>query len=59
MDFVVILHYLTNQFFSEFTGVSAPYEAPENAELHIKTDESDVTDSVRIITDYLSRNDFI
>lgn len=43
----------------EFTGISAPYEAPETPELHIRTDESDVTESVRIITEYLSSKDFI
>jgi len=43
----------------EFTGISAPYEAPETAELHIRTDESDVTQSVRLITEYLSSKGFI
>ncbi len=37
----------------EFTGISAPYEEPANAEIHIRTDEHDVTASVKIITDYL------
>ncbi|KIK03537.1 hypothetical protein K443DRAFT_131361 [Laccaria amethystina LaAM-08-1] len=37
----------------EFTGVSAPYEAPEAPEIHIKTDETEVADAVRIITEYL------
>lgn len=39
--------------FTDFTGISAPYEAPEKPEIHIKTDESSVTESVRIITEYL------
>jgi len=43
----------------EFTGISAPYEAPETAELHIRTDVSDITQSVRIITEYLSSKGFI
>jgi len=43
----------------EFTGISAPYEAPEAPELHIKTAEYDVTESVRIITEYLSSKGFI
>jgi len=43
----------------DFTGISAPYEAPENPELHIKTDDSDVEDCVRIITDYLAEKAFI
>ena len=43
----------------DFTGISAPYEAPENAEIHINTGEVDVTDSVRIIADYLDRNGYL
>ncbi|EIM83139.1 adenylylsulfate kinase [Stereum hirsutum FP-91666 SS1] len=43
----------------EFTGVSAPYEAPESPEIHIRTDKSDVTESVRIITEYLTQNKYI
>lgn len=39
----------------EFTGISAPYEAPANPEIHIRTDEVDVTGSVKIITDYLQK----
>ncbi|KAI0029313.1 adenylylsulfate kinase [Vararia minispora EC-137] len=37
----------------EFTGISAPYEAPEKPELHIKTNEVNVTEAVKIIIDYL------
>jgi adenylylsulfate kinase len=49
-----------NRYWStEFTGISAPYEAPETAELHIRTDVSDITQSVRIITEYLSSKGFI
>ncbi|KAG5635218.1 Adenylyl-sulfate kinase, partial [Sphagnurus paluster] len=43
----------------DFTGVSAPYEAPENSEIHIKTNETDVTESVRIITEYLVANNYL
>lgn len=43
----------------DFTGISAPYEAPENPEIHIKTDECDVTEAVRRITAYLSEKGFI
>jgi len=43
----------------DFTGISAPYEAPENPEIHIRTDEADVTESVRVITEYLSNKGFI
>lgn len=37
----------------EFTGISAPYEAPENAEIHIRSDQKSVEDSVREIVEYL------
>ncbi|KAH9892740.1 adenylylsulfate kinase [Cubamyces lactineus] len=43
----------------DFTGISAPYEAPENPEVHIKTDECDVTEAVSRITEYLSQKGFI
>jgi adenylylsulfate kinase len=43
----------------DFTGISAPYEAPENPDIHIKTDESSVEQSVAIITEYLLAKDFI
>ncbi|KZT11056.1 adenylylsulfate kinase [Laetiporus sulphureus 93-53] len=43
----------------DFTGISAPYEAPEKPEIHIKTDECDVAESVRVITEYLEKNGFI
>jgi adenylylsulfate kinase len=37
----------------EFTGISAPYEAPEKAEIHIRSDLKSVEDSVKEITEYL------
>ncbi|EJF65045.1 adenylylsulfate kinase [Dichomitus squalens LYAD-421 SS1] len=43
----------------DFTGISAPYEAPESPEMHIRTDECDVTEAVRRITEYLSEKSFI
>lgn len=45
--------------YTDFTGISAPYEAPEKPEVHIKTDECDVTEAVRRITQYLTENRFI
>ena len=33
----------------EFTGISAPYEAPENPDIHIRADTESVEDSVRHI----------
>ncbi|KAL4069982.1 Adenylylsulfate kinase-domain-containing protein [Scleroderma yunnanense] len=43
----------------EFTGVSAPYEAPEKPEVHVRTDECDVTQAVKVITEYLVANDYL
>ncbi|KAJ7188371.1 adenylylsulfate kinase [Mycena filopes] len=43
----------------DFTGISAPYEAPDSPEIHIKTDETDVEGSVRIITEYLAKNGYV
>ncbi len=37
----------------EFTGISAPYEEPENPEILIETDKMDVDTSVKAIIDYL------
>jgi hypothetical protein len=53
----VLYSHLSSQI--DFTGISAPYEAPENPELHIKTNDSEVKDCVRIITDYLADKAFI
>ncbi|KAI9320983.1 adenylylsulfate kinase [Dichotomocladium elegans] len=43
----------------EFTGISAPYEAPEHAEIHIKTHELTVEQGVQQILDYLVKNKLI
>lgn len=40
----------------EFTGVSAPYEAPEQAEVHIRTDQLTVAESVAKILEYLKES---
>lgn len=37
----------------EFTGISAPYEAPDNPNIHIRANESSVEESVRQIIEYL------
>ena len=37
----------------EFTGISAPYEAPENPEIHIHSEKTPVEEAVVIITKYL------
>jgi adenylylsulfate kinase len=36
-----------------FTGIDAPYEAPENAEIHIRTDQLSVYESVNFILEKL------
>jgi len=43
----------------DFTGVSAPYEAPQNPEIHIKTDQTDVAGAVAMITNYLVSQGYI
>ncbi|GAA5918621.1 hypothetical protein JCM5296_000476, partial [Sporobolomyces johnsonii] len=43
----------------DFTGISAPYEAPANPEIHIKTNEVDIPGGVKLIVDYLEKNHFI
>jgi len=43
----------------DFTGISAPYEEPENPEIHIKTQETPVEDAVRIIFEYLREKRYI
>jgi len=42
-----------------FTGISAPYEAPENAEVHIRTDQLTVEECVVRITEYLQSKDLV
>lgn len=44
---------------SDFTGISAPYEDPEKPEIHIKTDQCDVTRAVEIIANYLVEHNYI
>jgi adenylylsulfate kinase len=38
---------------SNFTGISAPYEAPEVPEIHLRTDQLSVEESVAKIMEYL------
>ena len=42
-----------------FTGIDDPYEMPERAEIHLKTDEMTLEEEVSIIIDYLTDNDII
>jgi adenylylsulfate kinase-like enzyme len=43
----------------EFTGISAPYEAPEKAEIHIRSDKVSVEEAVVQITEYLRKEKLI
>ncbi|ORY35555.1 putative adenylyl sulfate kinase [Naematelia encephala] len=43
----------------DFTGISAPYEAPLDPEIHIRTDELDVAGAVAKIVQYLEEKGLI
>lgn len=43
----------------DFTGISAPYEAPSKPEIHIRTDEVDVKGAVAQIVEYLVKEGII
>jgi adenylylsulfate kinase len=43
----------------EFTGISAPYEAPENPELHIAAGDRSIQECADIVVKYLEENDLI
>jgi adenylyl-sulfate kinase len=43
----------------DFTGISAPYEAPENPEITIRTDQLSVEECVKKIVDYLAEKGLI
>ena len=42
-----------------FTGIDDPYEAPTNAEIHLKTDEMTLDEEVQIVLNHLQENGFI
>lgn len=43
----------------EFTGISAPYEAPETPELRIRTDQVSVEGAVQQIVEYLESKGYV
>ncbi|ORX38502.1 putative adenylyl-sulfate kinase [Kockovaella imperatae] len=43
----------------DFTGISAPYEAPSHPEIHIRTDQVDVAGAVAQVVAYLEEKDLI
>ncbi len=42
-----------------FTGIDDPYEAPENPEIHLHTDQMTLDEEVAIIIHYLESNGFL
>ncbi|KAL7276635.1 Adenylyl-sulfate kinase [Rhizina undulata] len=42
-----------------FTGISAPYEAPENPEIRIQNDKVSVEEAVKIVVDYLEERGLV
>jgi bifunctional enzyme CysN/CysC len=42
----------------DFTGISAPYEAPDRAEVELRTDQLTVAESVARIIEYLRQQDY-
>ncbi|WP_276567876.1 adenylyl-sulfate kinase [Idiomarina ramblicola] len=42
-----------------FTGISSPYEAPEQPEVHLKTDEMDIEQAAEQVVQYLKDNGII
>ena len=43
----------------EFTGISAPYEAPESPELTVRTDRSSLEESVAEVVQHLESNGYL
>jgi adenylylsulfate kinase len=43
----------------EFTGINAPYEKPVNPEIHLRTDQLSVEESVQAIMSYLGQHNYI
>ncbi len=42
-----------------FTGISSPYEAPVNSEIHIINDKIDIDKNIELIITYLKKNGYI
>ena len=43
----------------EFTGISAPYEVPDRAEVHVRSDKETTEESVRKIVEYLEGKGYL
>jgi adenylyl-sulfate kinase len=48
-----------NNEIKNFTGVSDPYEAPENPEITVETDKNTIDECVKTIISYLVKNSYI
>ena len=44
---------------AEFTGVSSPYEAPQEAELHIQTENMSVSTAAKSVLEYLEKKGYL
>jgi len=42
-----------------FTGIDDPYEAPENPEIHLRTDQMSLQEEVDAIIQYLKNHGFL
>ena len=56
MSYIGLPASATNGEIDDFTGVSAPYEAPENPELVIDTGTMTVDESIDVVAEYIQRN---
>ena len=43
----------------EFTGISAPYEVPENPEIVLETDKMSLDECIEVILNYLLENEYV
>lgn len=48
-----------NKEIANFTGVDSPYEPPRHAQIHLKSAETTLRESVQLIIDYLLQNGYI
>ncbi len=46
-------------FFKEYTGISSPYEEPENPDLTIETEKYDIKTSVQKVLELIDDRKFI
>ncbi len=44
---------------ADFTGISAPYELPQNPEIHLKTDQMNITQCIEEILNYLRQQNVL